>query len=544
MFNIFYLNVNLFIFYYQISLYKVYSSSKCGGVNDEEVEFLDTGVELKRNLESNWSPIRIYFDYEDLKTRNLNQETQNAIIQIMTKTSLMIQNLIKVSPLRNKLSMKKCANLTLSSKIIEGVESDIIIVASYNSSELRQIEAYAGLCGQDSVSGRPLSGYVSFTKNLDISKVNWLEYNTYLAFHEITHIMVFNRRLFSFFKDVKGIPIPMDNIISNITINNLTRVMLKTPKVLDYARRHFNCNNIDGMELENQGGRGTVMNHWEARLMLSDYMIGFGYDDNTISEMTLALFEDSGWYKVNYYTGGLFRWGKGQGCSFLNTTCIISGSVRFNNEFCYDMNIPTCSNSRMAKGICSLKKSNETNSSYNYNTEYTGSIELIDYCPVSKSLTVKNYYLGLNCIYGINTYNYDLWESISNKSACFISSLIDNKNKAICYEYKCDFINKLLTVYIGKSSTSCPINGGLAKVDGMSGVLYCPDFNRLCTKKTECNSMIDCAMNKVIADSNSFFFNYKPININPTGENTLLSSISANKILNVFLYMLILIILI
>ena len=26
----------------------------------------------------------------------------------------------------------------------------------------------------------------------------------------------------------------------------------------------------------------------------------------TRSEMTLALFDDSGWYKVNYYTGGLF----------------------------------------------------------------------------------------------------------------------------------------------------------------------------------------------------------------------------------------------
>jgi len=492
-------------------LYKVYSSSKCGGVKDEEVEFLNTQVELKRNLESDWNPIRIYFDYEDLKMRNLNQDTQNAITQIMTKTSLMIQNLIKVSPLRNKLALKKCANLTLSSKIIEGVESDLIIVASYNSTELRQIEAYAGLCGQDSVSGRPLAGYVSFTKNLDITKVNWLEYNTYLAFHEITHIMVFNRRLFSFFKDIQGMSIPLDNIISNKTINNLTRVILKTPKVLDYAKRHFNCYDIEGLELENQGGRGTVMNHWEARLMLSDYMIGFGYDDNTISEMTLALFEDSGWYKVNYYTGGLFRWGKGQGCNFLNTTCIISGSVGFNNEFCFDMNIPTCSNSRMAKGICSLQKFNGTNSSYNYNTEYTGSIELIDFCPVSKSLTVKDYYLGLNCVFGINTYKKDY---------------------------------KSITVYIGKSSTSCPINGGLAKVDGIAGVIYCPDFNRLCTKKTECNSMIDCAMNKVIAESDSFIFNYVPLNLNPTGENTLLPSKSENKILNIFLYMLILMILI
>ena len=44
--------------------------------------------------------------------------------------------------------------------------------------------------------------------------------------------------------------------------------------------------------------------------MLGDYMIGADYGETVISEITLAVFEDSGWYKVNYYTGGLFRYGK------------------------------------------------------------------------------------------------------------------------------------------------------------------------------------------------------------------------------------------
>ena len=41
-------------------------------------------------------------------------------------------------------------------------------------------------------------------------------------------------------------------------------------------------------------------------------MIGDFYEEQAISEMTLALFEDSHWYKVNYYTGGLFRYGKNE----------------------------------------------------------------------------------------------------------------------------------------------------------------------------------------------------------------------------------------
>lgn len=33
------------------------------------------------------------------------------------------------------------------------------------------------------------------------------------------------------------------------------------------ARRHFSCPVLEGMELENQGGTGTELNHWEKRLL-------------------------------------------------------------------------------------------------------------------------------------------------------------------------------------------------------------------------------------------------------------------------------------
>lgn len=33
------------------------------------------------------------------------------------------------------------------------------------------------------------------------------------------------------------------------------------------ARSHFDCPSLEGMELENQGGLGTELNHWEKRLL-------------------------------------------------------------------------------------------------------------------------------------------------------------------------------------------------------------------------------------------------------------------------------------
>ena len=39
-------------------------------------------------------------------------------------------------------------------------------------------------------------------------------------------------------------------------------------------------------------------------------------------EITLALFEDSGWYKVYYETANIFLWGKDVGCDFFLQKCL------------------------------------------------------------------------------------------------------------------------------------------------------------------------------------------------------------------------------
>lgn len=44
------------------------------------------------------------------------------------------------------------------------------------------------------------------------------------------------------------------------------------------ARKHFNCPILEGMELENQGGMGTELNHWEKRLLEVSADTGNGGD--------------------------------------------------------------------------------------------------------------------------------------------------------------------------------------------------------------------------------------------------------------------------
>lgn len=40
-----------------------------------------------------------------------------------------------------------------------------------------------------------------------------------------------------------------------------------TPRVAAEARRHFDCDKLEGAELEDQGGEGTALTHWEKRIL-------------------------------------------------------------------------------------------------------------------------------------------------------------------------------------------------------------------------------------------------------------------------------------
>ena len=43
--------------------------------------------------------------------------------------------------------------------------------------------------------------------------------------------------------------------------------MMVTPRVAAEARLHFNCSELEGAELEDQGGEGTALTHWEKRIL-------------------------------------------------------------------------------------------------------------------------------------------------------------------------------------------------------------------------------------------------------------------------------------
>lgn len=47
-----------------------------------------------------------------------------------------------------------------------------------------------------------------------------------------------------------------------------------TPRVVQEIREHFNCSELEGAELEDQGGEGTSLTHWEKRILENEAMTG------------------------------------------------------------------------------------------------------------------------------------------------------------------------------------------------------------------------------------------------------------------------------
>lgn len=108
--------------------------------------------------------------------------------------------------------------------------------------------------------------------------------------------------------------------------------------------------NFSGLELEDGGGRGTSGSHWEKRLLMNEIMTGSVDTRSVVSKMTLALLEDSGWYKANYSMADRLDWGRNQGTHFVTSPCNMwKGAYH-----CNTTQLSGCTYNREAEGYCPI----------------------------------------------------------------------------------------------------------------------------------------------------------------------------------------------
>ena len=489
---------------------------KCGANDIKDIKINKVSQPTnKRRLTTLYTPIKIKLDYSYLDSQQNSDETRiTKIKKVLDNTLTYFEKLLSV--LHTDFSYQPTHFKTFckipvfgSDYNSWGYDNDLVIIPYFSDTLQSSVLAAATACVAISETMEPKMGVIMINPNLDFSYTNSERFLTMLFLHEISHVLIFHQ---AFFFSL--------NMISEQQKNGETIYYIKTPAVLEKAKLHYNCNSITGIPLENYGGAGSAGSHWESRYLLGDYMIATDYPEIVISDISLAVFEDSGLYKVNYYTGGLFRFGKGEGCNFLEEKCITDGSTLFANEFCIKTQEPFCTSGHLSKGHCYMAQySSDLSSYYRYfKNAKIGGYAPADYCPISfDNLYDKtNYYFPTNCKYGKTSMTHpDYGEKVGDNSVCVESSLVPSWSqqgetyRSICYEIKCDKDSKTIYVFINGNTVQCPMSGGLIEnPSGFRGKIICPDYNSVCTSEVWCNAPLDCINKGVEADKDSYYYSY------------------------------------
>ncbi|XP_045396041.1 leishmanolysin-like peptidase isoform X1 [Lemur catta] len=298
------------------------------------------------------------------------------------------------------------------------------------------IISYAAYCQQEAKMDRPIAGYANLCPNMISTQPQEFIGMLSTVKHEIIHALGFSAGLFAFYRDKDGNPLTSrfadglppfnyslglyqwsDKVVQKVErlwdvrdnkVVHHTVYLLVTPRVVDEARKHFNCPVLEGMELENQGGIGTELNHWEKRLLENEAMTGSHTQNRVLSRITLALMEDTGWYKANYSMAEKLDWGRGMGCDFVKKSCKFwidqqRQKRQMLNPYCDTLRSNplqlTCRQDQRAVAVCNLQKfPKPLPQEYQYFDElsgipaedlpyYGGSVEIADYCPFSQEFS-------------------------------------------------------------------------------------------------------------------------------------------------------------
>ncbi|TPP57082.1 Leishmanolysin peptidase [Fasciola gigantica] len=382
--------------------------------------------------------------------------------------------------------------------------------------------AYTAICQTESTLDRPSMGYINFCSKAISLDFPHLRISRDTALHEMAHAFGFHDVLFAFMRTENGEPrtprdnrtgmptlgthssgayIPSEDVLEEKTMvwksargtYNRTRTLLKTPKLLETARKHFGCPSLDGVELENQGGSGTASAHFEKRIYLNELMVGSIAFDAVMSPFVLAFFQDSGGQSILPWCNE---------ASLDKTSCL-----SYANAF----------------GLCNLRKrvrlrklpeQNQYFASIKGVPErelslYGGEDSLADFCPYwAPEVLIENgpstYCDHVENSKFENRKNNHLLEGYGSSARCFSHDQTQAWNsyqcKAIqsyspttasCHKFEC--VNGSgLAVLMDQKRYICPARGGSIQVDTVGktayvkGRLECPACNTVCG--TECPS--------------------------------------------------------
>lgn len=281
--------------------------------------------------------------YTCKQTDILTATERNYLLNTLVPRALtLLQNTLHVVPVQGDLALPSSGSIctygvNYPSQPVAETDLYIFLVARPTNNNAL---AYAASCVDDQYS-RAVAGYINVNPSSISTDLREAFSQRGTIVHEISHILGFTPNKFG------------------IVLRGINRALgadgaITSPAVVSFARNHFNCPSLTGAKLENDGQQGTLGSHWEKEQWMNEYMTGTSTQNPVFSALTLSLFQDSGWYYVNYDYAETLYFGYQAGCTFA-ASC--NGWPVGNGYGCTEGSPYQCTFDLQAKGGCATGSS-------------------------------------------------------------------------------------------------------------------------------------------------------------------------------------------
>lgn len=197
-------------------------------------------------------------------------------------------------------------------------------------------------CFAEEEDGRPRIGVMGINKPNIMLGEQPVEMLIHHITHELIHLLMFDTEIYT------RSPLGINFVAVNVTSGDQTVTKFVGPNIIEWGKAHFKCESFDGILAEDEEQAGQNGNHFEKVLAGNELMTATFTERPVISKLTMAVFQDSGWYDVDFSQAEPNKWGKDAGCDFLKIDCDAS---RF-DEFCSGVDEVFCANDFRTKTRC------------------------------------------------------------------------------------------------------------------------------------------------------------------------------------------------
>lgn len=408
--------------------------------------------------------MRIWVDYEDSDKKWLGDALKDKYIfakKIMERTKAYYSTVLIVKSPKTQYTWPDTS--VSDTKTVTGrtVAYDLwTYFYVYNKDDTSF--ASASPAAYDSDTGRPIVGYLDVNLNaLTVSTAGLI--NSMGTFvHEFYHILVFNAQLFPRFRDASGVAIGVSNLVFDYatTIKTKTRQAYKGTNVLEFARSFLNFPTLTGVVLENDGGAGSAGSHWEHMYWSTEYMSPIDTVPSTLSELSLSMALDSGWFNINKDYIEPLEYGKNAGADIQTDACPTDAIP----GFCNTVDEKSCSPDWRFKTKC------YTDTTFSETCKFK-------FAEVACSVPDGNYGASVNSAI----------DNLGDNSRCLVTTVSGTASPR-CAKAACTGTTSITYTYAGGKTCTCSADLATATCSDAAYSATCPaSISGFCERMTSAN---------------------------------------------------------